>query len=26
MFKFLASEDFPTIAGLDYQKLAESIG
>jgi hypothetical protein len=26
MFKFLASEDFPTIAGLDYEKLAESIG
>lgn len=26
MFKFLASEDFPTVSGLDYEKLAESFG
>jgi hypothetical protein len=26
MFKFLATEDFPSICGLDYEKLAESIG
>lgn len=26
MFKFLGSEEFPTISGLDYDKLAESVG
>jgi hypothetical protein len=26
MFKFLATEDFPSICGLDYEKLAVSIG
>ncbi|MEI8285660.1 MAG: hypothetical protein WCG15_00025 [Actinomycetes bacterium] len=26
MFKFLATEDFPSIGGLDYEKIAESIG
>jgi hypothetical protein len=26
MFKFNVGEEFPTIAGLDYEKLAESIG
>jgi hypothetical protein len=26
MFKFSDGEEFPTIAGLDYEKLAESIG
>jgi hypothetical protein len=26
MFKFLASEEFPTIAGLNYERLAESLG
>jgi hypothetical protein len=26
MFKFIVGEDFPTIVGLDYEKLAESIG
>lgn len=26
MFKFLASEDFPTVAGLDYEAIAESLG
>lgn len=26
MFKFLASEDFPTISGLDYERLADSVG
>lgn len=26
MFKFVIGEEFPTIAGLDYEKLAESIG
>lgn len=26
MFKFVPGEEFPTIAGLDYEKLAESIG
>lgn len=26
MFKFLSGEDFPTIYGLDYEKLAESVG
>lgn len=26
MFKFLASEEFPTIAGLNYERLAESVG
>jgi hypothetical protein len=25
MFKFLASEEFPAISGLDYEKLAESM-
>jgi len=26
MFKFIVGEEFPTIVGLDYEKLAESIG
>lgn len=26
MFKFLASEEFPAIVGLNYERLAESIG
>lgn len=26
MLKFLQSEEFPTISGLDYDKLAESVG
>lgn len=26
MFKFVPGEEFPTIVGLDYEKLAESIG